>query len=324
MVVLRNSRSPLFINSFRIILIVLGCLILGFGSGVFLAPCDIVAGGVTGIAIIINYYVEPLINFQIIDIVVAILNVSFFILGLIFLGKKFCLKTLLASFIYPVFLTIFTRVPFFVEIGHQFHDIWGQTGIVLAAVFGGMCVGIGCALTFLGGGSTGGVDILTFMLDKFIGLKQSIGLLIVDGSVILFSLFTVFNFDFVKVGIGILSSLLAALMIQLVYVESNSAFVVDIISSKADEIVKFVRDEMGRTTTTFNITGTYLNQEGKMVRFVLDKREFFFFKDAVAKIDPDAFITVCSASAVLGKGFKTLKSSAYSKDKKRSKDDTNF
>lgn len=319
-----KNRKPIYIKIFRYFLIVLGCFILAFGSGVFLAPSEIVSGGVTGIAIIINYYIEPLIHFNVLDITVFVLNVIFFILGVIFLGKKFSMNTLLASLIYPLFLALFTRVPFFISLGQQFLATqWAGSGTILAAIFGGMSVGAGCALTFLGGGSTGGVDILTFILDKFLGLKQSIGILIVDGSVILTSLFTVMEGDIVRVAIGILSSMLTAFMIQLIYVESDSAYIADIISDKHEEICKYIREQMDRTTTLIDVTGTYHQSKKVMIRFVLDKREYIVLKDAIAKIDPKAFITIASASTVLGEGFKSLKSSIYSKPKKREKIENN-
>ena len=323
MAALKNRKSK-FIKIWRIFIILLGCFVLAFGSGVFLKPNDIVSGGVTGIGIIINYYMMPLLNFDIFDISVFIINIVFFVLGLIFFGKKFALNTAIASIAYPLFLSLVTRVPFFTAIADQFanSELVG-TSTLVAAVFGGMCVGAGVALTFVGGGSTGGVDILVFILKKFLNLKQSIGSFLVDGSIIVISAFTMLSNNLVNVFIGILACILASLMIHLIYVENDTSYIADIISDKADELVVYIREKMDRTTTIFNVVGTYENVERKMVRFVLDKRELVALKDAVVKIDPKAFITISSASTVLGEGFKSLKPTTPNKPTKEAKNKDN-
>jgi uncharacterized membrane-anchored protein YitT (DUF2179 family) len=323
MAALKNRRSK-FIKVWRIFLIILGCFVLAFGSGVFLKPNDIVSGGVTGIAIIINHYIQPLINIDIFDILVFVINIAFFALGFVFFGKKFAMNTAIASIVYPLFLSLVTRVPFFTAIADQFanSELVG-TSTLVAAVFGGMCVGAGVALTFVGGGSTGGVDILAFIFKKFLNLKQSIGSFLIDGSIIVVSAFTMLSNNLVNVFIGILACILTSLMIHLIYVESDTSYIADIISDKADELVVYIREKMDRTTTIFNVVGTYENVERKMVRFVLDKRELVALKDAVVKIDPKAFITISSASTVLGEGFKSLKSSTPTKTKKEEKNKDN-
>ena len=102
-------HKSLLVQIRNYILIIVGTFILSFGAVIFLSECEIVAGGVSGIAIIIQHF----INIQMYDYIVAGLTVLFWILGLIFVGKDFAVKTLLSSILYIGFTFLFKRVDFF-------------------------------------------------------------------------------------------------------------------------------------------------------------------------------------------------------------------
>jgi len=174
--------------------IVVGTSILAFGISVFILPHNLVVGGVSGLAIVI----EGIILHGIIsvDALVSVLSWAFFIIGVFTLGISFAAKTLLSTVIYT------TLVPLFSYLSNTFFFEREGTGQVLFATLGGIFVGVGCALTFIGGGSTGGVDIVALMLCKYFPrLKTSAIIFITDFTVVLLGAFAVRNFALTLLGV---------------------------------------------------------------------------------------------------------------------------
>ena len=175
------------------IAVILGTFLLAFGSVIFLEKSNLVAGGVSGIAIVVQHAVRVGLNdmsIRIYDYVVYGLMVIFWVLGLIFLGKDFALKTLLSSLLYIGFTALFFRVDFFDQLADKFAGLdllenERAGNLILCGVFGGVFVGGGVALTFVGGGSTGGVDVLQILMAKYWRIKESVGGFLIDGVVII-------------------------------------------------------------------------------------------------------------------------------------------
>lgn len=288
---------------FRLFLVVLGSAILAFGTAIFLTKLEIVAGGLSGIAIIIQHFIGG--TEQYIDIIVAGASVILFFVGLFFIGKEFALKTLVSTIAYPAFLTLFLRVEYF----HQVADIVSGDGgvgyILICGVFSGVFTGAGVALTFLGGGSTGGVDIIIVILAKHTKLKESFASFVVDASIILISIILIPG-NTVNSLCGVISAFVAALMIEFIYVNQTANIQADVISDKWEEISRFAQDEMGRGATIIPAYGGYHHTDKVILRVVFDRRQFDMFKKFVAKTDPKAFITYTQTNAVYGEGFKSI------------------
>lgn len=303
MELVKSKKIKLYI--YRIFLCLLGSFVLAFGTGVFLTPANVVAGGISGIGIIINHFLGTP-DFNVVDIVVWTLNIFFLILSIIFMGKRFTLHTLIATFAYPAFLTLITRTNMFAFISTQFTAPISNDLLLIAGLLGGLCTGAGCALTFLGDGSTGGVDVFCFILTKYTGIKQSFSSFVVDASVIVVGMAIIRN-NVVASLIGILSALMAAFTIHFIYVQTNTNYVADIITEKPDEIVHLVAVIFDRTTTVVDAIGSYSKRKKKIVRFVMDKRELVYFREMIMKIDSNAFITIAPAKMVLGEGFLSMR-----------------
>ena len=187
--------------------------------------------------------------------------------------------------------------------------------IVLAAVFGGTLVGAGCALTFLGGGSTGGSDIIALILCKYFRkLKSSYMIFICDATIILIGAFII-N-DIVVSLLGIVSAFFCAISIDKLFIGSSSAFVAEIISDKYSEINEAVIERMNRTTTITDCKGGYSGAEKKMVMVTFTMRQYAEFTAIVSSIDKNAFITVQRAHEIGGEGWSYEK-----KENERGKND---
>lgn len=315
---------------FNWFLILLGTFILALGASIFLVPFSIISGGVSGFGILM----EELTGLAV-DIWVYIITWSLFLLGTILLGFKFTLNTLISTIFYPIFLSILIRTDVCLNLVNL---LYGdnvaiiQNGVIgisspltdvgkllIIGVFGGVFIGVGCGLSFIGGGSTGGLDILAFILNKYTGLSISAGTFLGDGTIVFLGLiFDIFSrngnieessLNFIAGLIGVISAYTCALIVDHIYVGKSSSYIADIISDKIDEINDFAIKNLDRSTTTFAVIGGYSKEEKTMIRIVFTKREYIKVKDEIAKIDPHAFVTYTQTKMVHGEGFaKNIKS----------------
>ena len=295
--------------------VIIGTFFLAFGSVIFLTKPELVAGGISGIAIIIQHFVA----IDIYDILAAALTVFFWLLGLFFVGKDFALKTLLSSVLYIAFTFLFKRVEFFDYLANNFVGELQDNGqyavgnLILCGLFGGVFVGGGVAITFLGGGSTGGVDVLQVMLAKYVGIKESISSFLIDALVIVVGMASMQMW--VPALCGILSSVVTAALIEIVYIRNQTAYQVDIISEKWEEISKYAQEELERGATIIRAEGGYKGDERVILRVVFDKTQYEKIRHFIASVDPNAFVTFTQTNAVFGEGFKKHNKTKQNKKK---------
>ena len=280
-------------------LVIIGSFILAIGAGIFLTNLSIIAGGLSGVAIVIQHFVD----FQIIDIVVWALTAVLWVVGFFTIGKEFSFRTLLSSITYPAFLTMILRVPYFQHIASEVAGDGGAGNILFCGLFAGIFIGAGVALTFLGKGSTGGVDVIVFLLAKHTKIKESVWSFIVDGAIIVLSMIIIPT-QWLNSLVGILSAFISAIMIEFIYNSNVSSFQADIISDKWEDISKFAQDRLGRGATIIRAEGGYKGEERIILRVVFEKRQFDTLRKYIAHVDPKAFVTYTQTKAVYGEGFK--------------------
>ena len=292
------------------IAVILGTFLLAFGSVIFLEKSNLVAGGVSGIAIVVQHAIRLGLGdmtIRVYDYIVYGLMVIFWVLGLIFLGKDFALKTLLSSVLYIGFTALFFRVQFFDQLADKFAgldlDENARAGnLILCGVFGGVFVGGGVALTFVGGGSTGGVDVLQILMAKYWRIKESVGGFLLDAVVIVIGMGVMQMW--IPALCGILSSFVVAVLIEIVYIKGQTAYQVDIISDKWEEISRYAQDKLERGATIIRAEGGYKGEERVILRVVFDQRQYEKIREYIASVDPKAVVTFTQTNAVFGEGFK--------------------
>ena len=304
---MKLTREELLLVLKNTLFVVAGTLILAFGTSIFLFPMNIVSGGVSGLSIIIKL----LIPWEIItvDMIVFVLTWVMFFVGLFVLGKAFALKTLLSAIVYPLAVSLFLRLVdpsvlngFFCLTENPHKDL----ALILAACVGGVFVGCGCALTFLGGGSTGGVDILAFSICKFFPrLKSSAVIFAVDASTVLLGMFVIG--DLVISLLGVLSAFLAAMMVDKVFLGGRAAFVAYVITDAYEQINRSVIERMNRTTTIVEATGGYSNQEKRMLIISFTMSQYAALLAIVGKHDAKAFVMIHRVHEINGEGWGKLK-----------------
>lgn len=311
------QKKDLIAEAKNVILVILGSVVLGVGTGLFLVPFNIVSGGVTGIAIVLNRFladvipvgfVEFLAGFDLtmMDIYVSGLTWAMFFVGLFVLGKNFAIKTLISSIFYPIFFTLTAKLAS-PDVFGGFFDLknyteHGDVTLILAAICGGALVGAGCAITFLGGGSTGGVDIIALTFCKYIPkLKSSVMMFIVDATVVISGMFAIGDLPISLLGIA--SAMVCAVVIDYVFVGRSRAFTAQIICEDPAALNLEIRRQLDRTTTLIDIEGGYTGESRKMVMVFFSIREYSDLIRIVNSIDRDAFLTVTKAHEINGEGW---------------------
>lgn len=307
------NKKSIFKEITDVLLVILGCVVMAFGDALFIAPCGIISGGISSVGIIVNYWIEAATGFKSTDIVVAVAQVSMWVIGLIVVGKKFSAHTLIAMVVYPLMFSIIYRFDLGQLVGMG--DIYakaisgGADGIgslLLCSVAGGILCGAGVALAYKGNGSTGGFNIISFIVARYSEIKEGTSSFIIDSALIILGAFVRWNEpnNFVLTVIGILCAVCCAIAIQVMYVNSTSFVICDIVSEKYNEINEYIINEMEHTATIFDAIGAFTGETRKLTRVVINEVETTELQQFIASIDPKAFVSFTKAKTINGEGFE--------------------
>ena len=278
--------------------IALGSIIIAISTAFFLVPGNVINGGLSGIAIILKAW----LNIPI-DLTVGVLSVTLFLIGLIFLGWKFSVNTLIATIVYPSVLSILLRVVPFNPLGFDFSvgSTTRETHMLLAGIFGGATLGLGVAITFLFGGSTGGVDIIYFIMKKYFDIKQSITAFVIDALIITMGMFAI---GIIPGLYGILSAFTSAFILEIVFIGLSSSFLGTIISTKWEEINEYILHDLQRGSTIIPVKGGLAGAHYSMIQVAFDRKELSKLKEFIAHVDPKAFAIFTNVKSINGYGFE--------------------
>jgi uncharacterized membrane-anchored protein YitT (DUF2179 family) len=273
------------------VLTTVGVLLVAIGIEFFLAPNKIAAGGITGIAIIINNFFPKLS----IGLLLLIMNIILFIVAFIFIGNKFGAKTIYSSLALSGIIWI---------MGNSMTSNMVVTkNLLLASLFGTCLSGIGLGIVFNQNASTGGTDILAKIINKFIHLDMGKALLSVD---IIVTIFAGASFG-AEIGMySIICVVLNGFIIDTVIEGFNISKQILVISSKNEQIGEFIIRELDRGFTMLQGKGGYTKNDTYILYTVLSRKEFIKLKTYIKEVDTKAFITVSTAHEVLGEGFKDI------------------
>jgi uncharacterized membrane-anchored protein YitT (DUF2179 family) len=273
------------------VMITLGIFLVAFGLEYFHIPNNIAAGGVSGLAIIINNFIPALP----VGIIILILNVILFAVAFLTLGGGFGAKTLYASFglsgIMWIMETFFTPAVL-------------SEDLFINAAVGALIIGTGMAMVFNYGASTGGTDILAKILNKYFHVEIGKSLLAVDFVIGMTGLAT----------FGITAGLYALLcivangtLIDRLIDGFNTSKELMIISKREEQIIKFIIEELDKSCTVLNGYGGYTSEDIQILYVILSRREYIRLRSYIKEIDPKAFISVNEVHEVLGEGFMDIK-----------------
>ncbi|MCL6570366.1 MAG: YitT family protein [Bacillus sp. (in: Bacteria)] len=264
--------------------VLIGAAIIGLAFNVFLLPNQVASGGVSGISTIIKTVLgwEP-------AYVQWAFNIPLFFAGVFFLGKNFGLKTLVGTIFLPL-VVFFTK-----DLVPWTHDA------LLAALFGGISVGLGLGIVFRGNGSTGGTDLAAQIINKYTGFTLGRCVVMIDGLIVLAAAIV---FDIEKGLYALIALYVTSKTIDLVQIGLSSSKMAMIITSKQEEVRAGILNKIDRGVTKLSAYGGFTDHERPVLMCVVDQTEFTKLKQLVQTIDPSAFIVVMDAAEVLGEGFK--------------------
>lgn len=269
-----------------------GSVLYAVSVDMFTAPNEIAPGGLTGIGTMLN----SLFGLPI-GTVVLVLNIPLFIWGAADMGWRFLGKTAAATVLVSVAIDIFA--PFLPT----------YTGDkMLASIFGGIFMGVGLALIFIRGGTTGGTDLIARLLNRHTP-QISIGklILLVDMVVIIAAGIVYGNLEsplYAVISIFVSSKIIDALIYGTSLGTGKMMF---IISDKNEEIAEKIINNISRGVTKIKSVGGYSGAPREVLLCALSRSEVYKTYDIIRKIDPQAFIIVGEAGEISGEGFASLK-----------------
>lgn len=275
----------------RVLMTTVGVLILAISIIFFTKPNRIAAGGISGIAIIVNS-LFPQIP---VGLMMLGMDAFLFIIAFVTLGSKFGGISIYASITLSVITWIFEKVlP---------RDIAVTNDILLATIFGTLLSGVGLGIIFNQNASTGGTDILAKLLNKFGHVNIGKALLMVD---LIVTIFGGVTFGAELGMYALLAVIINGFVIDNVIEGLNTAKEVRVVSKYNEKIRNYIILELERGCTLIPIKGGYTQEERYMLYTVVGRKEFVKLREFIKATDEYAFITVNEAHEVLGEGFKNI------------------
>jgi len=266
-----------------IILVMIGSFIFSAGINAFVISGNLGEGGVTGIAIVLYYafHISPgITNF--------VLNAILIIVGYKYLSKRSTYLTIFATVLISIFLGL--TETWHVETGN----------VVINAVFGGTCVGLGIGIIALAGGTTAGTVILARIVNKYLDISTPYALLFFDLIVVLISLTEI---PLVKCLVTVMSLYIGTKVMEFVIEGLNTKKAMTIISSRPNEVAKAIDQQVGRGLTILNGHGYYTREEKDVLYVVISKTQVSRAKRIIKNIDENAFLVIHDVRDVYGNGF---------------------
>ena len=262
--------------------ITVGTLIVATAVFFFMLPSHVSVGSGTALAMVIGNFVPLPVS-----AITLILNVVLLILGILLIGPEFGAKTIYCSILMPVFLGIYEII--FPNQKSLTEDPFLD---VLCYIF---VVGVGLAILFRRNASSGGLDIVAKLMNKFLRMELGKAMSL---SGMLVALSSALVYDKKIVVISVLGTYLGGLVVDHFIFGMDLKRRVCIISPKLDEIVEFILHDLHSGATINEIIGAYDKQPKREVITIVDKQEYKALMDYVKKVDPKAFITVYSVSEI--------------------------
>ena len=263
-------------------IITVGTLIVSTAVFFFMLPSHVTVGSGTALAMVISNFITLPVS-----VITLILNVGLLILGFLLIGPEFGIKTVYCSILMPVFLGMYELIfPNQQSITEEpFLD-------VLCYIF---VVGVGLAILFRRNASSGGLDIVAKLMNKFLRMELGKAMSL---SGMLVALSSALVYDKKTVVISVLGTYLGGLVVDHFIFGMDLKRRVCIISPKLDQIVDFILHDLHSGATLNNIIGAYDRSPKQEVITIVDKQEYKALMDYVKKVDPKAFITVYSVSEI--------------------------
>ena len=295
----------------------LGMFLYSFGWICCILPANAAGGGATGLSLILYHIAGGAIS---IGTMVLIINAILLIIAGFVVGWNFGIKTIYCVVVMSIimhFLQVWFTTPdgWVAQIitvrdaltvpNGTIVDLFNLKNRLLSAILGGICSGIGVAMCFQQGGSTGGSDIVVMIVNKFYTISYGKFIRLTDGVIISSALFLP------DVGIdgviyGFVMVAVFSYTVDMILSGNQQSSQIFIVSKDYKAMADAINQEAKRGATVIDAMGWYSKENSKIVMCVCRKRDLAMVLKVVRNVDPEAFITIGSVMGVYGKGFEAL------------------
>ncbi|WP_346896902.1 YitT family protein [Clostridium sp. UBA7503] len=278
------------------LMIMVGITILAIGINVYYSPQHLVTGGVSGLAIILDYVFS--IPLWLTNVIV---NIPLFIVGIKIKGMDFAKKSIFGAAFVSIALWYTSFIPPV------------QSDLLISSVFGGLFVGTGVGLVLRSSASTGGTDLLAIIIKHYlkkIPINQI--MMCIDGMIIVVGLFV---FGVEKAMYALISIFIVSKVVNTLVEGVNYSKEVHIISEKSGEIAQELMKHLNRGITSINGKGVYTGKSKDILYIVCSTEELIELQRIVKEVDTEAFIIINDVREVVGRGFTQPQYDGYKEEK---------
>ena len=274
-----------------LIYMIFGSFLIATGTNWLLLPYKMTTGGASGVATILYY----LFNMPM-GITIILINIPHFIFSIIKLGLKFNLKTIFTTFILATFFEVF-KDGVFIK--------YGGLDMFTSCVFGGIIVGLGLALVFKAGASSGGSDLLAQLIYKLTKAQSVSKTLLIIEFVIIASIIIIFK----DINVGLYSIIAMAISTKVVNIVFEGIYytkVVTIITNKSDKVIPAILNDLKRGATVTNSVGAHSKKMVTTITCVITTPQIAKLKELIRENDSKALMYITTVNEAIGTGFKDI------------------
>lgn len=267
------------------IYIIIGAFLMAVSTALFLLPNQLSTGGISGISTILYYSC----NYPV-GLTMLLINVPLFVIAMVKVNKRLFFKSILGTILLSVFIDLLENLS----------PITNDR--FLACIYGGIIMGIGTAIILKAGASTGGTDLLSYVIRAYNNKFKSSRVIIIADTIIIF--FNIIFFKEIEIGLySVIAIYLMGKMIDIIFEGIYFTKIMFIISEKYEEISKEIGILVKRGSTGIYSKGMYSGKQNVMLFCVASRKEVAEIKQIIKQIDKNAFIVTTDAIETLGKGF---------------------
>lgn len=263
---------------------ILGCLLVAISYNAFLANHDLVPGGISGLAIILNHLIGINNALFVLLVGIVLLVISYFLLG-----KEKTKYSVLGTVLFPIFLELTLWVTKIVTID--------ESQLLLASLFGGVIYGVGIGMILKAGFTTGGTDIINQILSKYLKISMGKAILITDGIIVFISAIV---FGPIHLMYSVLVLYILSIMSDRIILGISDSKAFFIITEQDDLVKDYVLSELGHGATIFKAKGGLNKENQNVLLCVLPTKDYYKLRAGINAIDKEAFFVATDAYEVYG------------------------
>jgi len=266
-------------NIKRYLNLMFGIFLLSLAFNLFFVSNNLVAGGVSGLGIIINeiYGVD-------IPVFILITNIVILLISFMALGKKQTIPSILGTLLFPLFIWSTSYLVKYINLA--------ELDIFIQSIIGGIMSGVGLGLIFKEGLNTGGTDNINIIANQYANIGIGNAMLITD-------LFIVVSggiiFGLELMAYSIISTLIITMLATKTMLALNDHKTFYIRTNQVDEVKEYLVEGLKYDTTVFNVVGGYKKEKGKMIMTVVKDGDYYKIRKGILEIDSKAFITITNS-----------------------------